>query len=134
MMFALLGIHEYYELTGDENAKYLFDKGIISLKDHLSDYDAGGWTYYDALGNPASKGYHHIHVKQLSQLYNITKDPYFKKYHDKWKNYEDNPPTFFIRFISQPSKSAIAIYISNVLALFIVFEIIVLCAVKIKRS
>ena len=132
MVFALLGIHEYYELTGDENAKYLFDKGIIALKDHLFDYDAGDWTYYDAFGNPASKGYHHIHVRQLSQLYDLTNDPIFKEYHNKWKNY--NPLPFFIRFIRQPSKLGIAIYVSNFLSLFILFEIIVFLTVKIKKG
>jgi hypothetical protein len=133
MMFALLGIHEYYELAGDENAKYLFDNGIISLKAHLSDYDAGGWTYYDTLGNPASKKYHHIHVRQLSQLYDITNDPVFKEHHDKWKSYEDNPLQFFNRFIIGPKKLWVAIYVLNFLSLFILLEIIMLSAAKIKK-
>lgn len=133
MMFALLGIHEYYELTGDENAKYLFDNGIISLKAHLSNYDAGGWTYYDTLGNPASKKYHHIHVRQLSQLYDITNDPVFKGYSAKWKSYEDSPLQFFNRFIIRPKKLWVVIYVLNSLSLFILLEIIMFSAAKIKR-
>ena len=57
MIYALLGIWEYYKITGDENAKYLFDRGITSLKNHLHEYDANCWTFYDALGNLASKKY-----------------------------------------------------------------------------
>lgn len=138
MMYALLGIHEYYELTGEDNAKYLFDEGIIALKNHLSDYDAGGWTYYDSLENSASKGYHHTHVRQLSQLYNITNDPIFKEYHNKWKSYEDSPLRFFyylknIKWSSRSGKLGIAIYISNFLSLFILLEIIVFSTIRIKK-
>ncbi|GIU72614.1 MAG: hypothetical protein KatS3mg003_2093 [Candidatus Nitrosocaldaceae archaeon] len=42
-------------------------------------------TYYDILGNPPLK-YHEIHVRQLAELYNITKDKLFKEYYYKWKD------------------------------------------------
>lgn len=125
MMFALLGIYEYYNLTNDENAKFIFDKGIVALKRHLSDYDSGHWTYYDALDTPASKFYHHVHVTELSRLYDITKEPIFKEYHDKWKSYEDSPFRFYYRFINSP-RSGIFIYILNFLSLFLLFKITVL--------
>lgn len=124
MIFALIGIHEYYKVTGDENAKYLFDKGIIALKNNLANYDAGGWSYYDSAGNLASKNYHQIHVEQLSYLYNITKDPTFKHYHDTWKNY--TYPQFFNRFMKQPSKLGVGIIFLNFFALLILFKIFVL--------
>jgi hypothetical protein len=89
MMFALLGIYDFYERTNDPAAKLLFDKGIISSKNHLGEYDAGNWSYYDRKGNLASEKYHNIHIRQLSLLYNITGDPLFKEYSDKFKDYED---------------------------------------------
>jgi heparosan-N-sulfate-glucuronate 5-epimerase len=91
MIFALFGIYEYYEFTGDKDAKYLFDKGIISLKSNLHDYDVGDWTYYDALGHRASTSYSKIHTNQMLQLYEITKDPFFKEYYEKFKRYDENP-------------------------------------------
>ena len=89
MMFALLGIHDFYERTNDPDAKILFDNGIISLKNHLGEYDAGNWSYYDRNGKLASEKYHNIHIQQLSILYNITGDSAFKNYHDKFKSYND---------------------------------------------
>ncbi|RMF31408.1 MAG: hypothetical protein D6752_02240, partial [Candidatus Nitrosothermus koennekii] len=62
MMFALLGIYDYYKYTSDNNAKYLFDKGVLSLKNNISKYDYKGYSYYDILGNPPIK-YHEIHVR-----------------------------------------------------------------------
>lgn len=123
MMWALLGINEYYEVTADENAKFLFDKGIASLKDHLPEYDTGHWSYYDAKRTPSSKFYHHVHVVQLSQLYDITEEPIFKEYHDKWKGYEDSPLRFYFSFIKL-SRTGIYIYVLNFLSLLILSEII----------
>lgn len=119
-IFALLGIHEYYERTGDEDAKYLFDKGIIELKNHLSDYDTGEWTYYDHIGNNANIGYHHTHVTQLAQLYEITHDPILEQYHQKWKSYEDNP---LLKYKNMNKKQK-AVYPFNFFAIFIILEII----------
>jgi len=120
-MFALLGIHEYYERTGDEDAKYLFDKGIIELKNHLSDYDTGEWTYYDLLGNYANIHYHHIHVNLLSQLYEITHEPIFKEYYQKWKSYEDNPILKY-KYMCKKEK---AVFPLNFLIIFMFLEIII---------
>jgi len=128
-IYALLGIHEYYEGTDDKNAKYLFDKGIIELKNHLSDYDTGEWTYYDQVGNIADIGYHHIHVKQMAQLYEITHDPIFKEYHQKWKSYEDNPLLKY-KYMNKKEK---AVYPLNFFAIFIFLEIILFTWGKIEK-
>ena len=125
-IFALLGIHEYYERTGNKDAKYLFDKGIIELKNHLSDYDTGEWTYYDQVGNNASIGYHHIHVKQLAQLYEITHDSVFKEYYQKWKSYEDNP---LLKY-KHMNKKEKAVYPFNFFAIFIFLEIILFVYIR----
>ena len=87
MIYALFGIYEYYEFTGDQDAKFLFDQGIVSLKNNLYKYDTGNWTYYDAIGGRAPRSYHKIHVSQMLQLYKITKDPFFKEYYEKFQRY-----------------------------------------------
>ena len=92
MMYALLGIYEYYERTGslDNKALFLFDMGIAELKKELHNYDSGEWTYYDKFKKPASPYYHNIHVNLLREIYSITMDPIFEQYHHKWKSYSDN--------------------------------------------
>lgn len=53
MLFALIGIYEYYEYTYDSDAKLIFDKGINSVKENLVKYDNGkGHSYYDILQTP----------------------------------------------------------------------------------
>ena len=132
MMWAMLGIYEYYELTEDENAKFLFDKGVIALKNHLPEYDTGNWSYYDAMGNPAEKFSHHVHVTQLNMLYDITKEPIFKEYHDKWKGYEDSPFRFYFSFLNL-SRTGIYIYVLNFVTLFLLSEIILHLYIKINK-
>ncbi len=120
-IFALFGIYEYYQITGDEKAKYLFDKGIIELKNHLSDYDTGEWTYYDNLGKHANIMYHNVHTKQMLQLYDITQDPVFMRFYQKWKNYQDNP---LVRFNYMNLKEKV-VYPFNFLIIFVLIEIII---------
>jgi heparosan-N-sulfate-glucuronate 5-epimerase len=91
MMSALLSIYEYFEYTGDAKAKYLFDKGIVALKKNISSYDNNGNSYYDILGNPAKQKYHLINIELLGRLFDITGEPIFDRYHDKWEENENEP-------------------------------------------
>lgn len=85
MQFTLLGIYNFYNYTGDANAKYLFDKGVDLLKRQLPLYDHNQtYSAYDRFGGYAPYGYHRIHVDLLEKLYDMTRDETFKKYHDLW--------------------------------------------------
>jgi heparosan-N-sulfate-glucuronate 5-epimerase len=87
MIFALLGIHDYYTYTRDPNAKYLFDQGIVALKKNLPRYNyEDHYTYYDVLGNLSPPSYHKAVIQSLSPLYKITRESIFKTYLDKWKH------------------------------------------------
>jgi heparosan-N-sulfate-glucuronate 5-epimerase len=95
MGFALLGIQDYYQYTGDSAAKFLFDQGATSVAKSLpryeyvdDEYTGEGYSSYDILNNtkPAPLKYHKIHVTQLGELYEITGEEIFKTYHDKWNN------------------------------------------------
>lgn len=128
MIYSLLGLHEYYLVTGDKRALFLFEKGIDSLHKHIAEYDAKWWTYYDCLGNLSSKKYHHIHIDQMGDLYNITGDPSFKEYHDKWENYENSPILFLNKLYHQPSKLGFAIYFFNVSIIFAILNSLTILA------
>lgn len=39
MMTTLIDLYKYYNATGDENGKYLFDKGVVALKNRIGEYD-----------------------------------------------------------------------------------------------
>ena len=117
-IFALIGLHEYYKITKDADALYLFNKGVDELKRHLDDYDTGCYTVYDLVGTPASGKYHDVHVKQMLIMYNITKDPVFMQYYGKWKAYSDKPGNILTKGILK--RLNIAIYMFNIFILFCV--------------
>jgi len=131
MMFAMLGIYDYYNYTGDPDAKYLFDQGVIALKKNLPVYDDDGYSYYDILGRPAAK-YHKIHIALLESLYDITHEEIFKTYHDRWASYRE--PIFIVRLMQEPlTKMEIAIFVSNFVAILILLEIIVFAIERTRK-
>jgi hypothetical protein len=89
MIWAVLGIYDYYNYTYDSEAKYLFDQGVLALKKNLPYYDNNGNSYYDLLTHNSAPYYHKLHIKLLGLLYNITKEDIFKMYHDKWQNFQN---------------------------------------------
>ena len=132
MMYALLGIHEYYEYTKDSDAKFLFDQGIIALKATLHNYDMnGGRSYYDILGR-FSAGYHKIHIQQLNELYDITNEEIFRNYHDRWKKYKE--PPFVIRLVQNPYKLGIAVFCANFFVLIFILEILIFVIERRKKK
>lgn len=88
MMFALLGLYDYYMYTNDMTAKELFDKGVNNLKEEIWKYNNDGYSYYDLLGNPSGK-YHPIHVDLTKKFYDITGQEDFQRYHNLWKEYHE---------------------------------------------
>lgn len=87
MMNAILAINEYYNDTKDPSAKFLFDQGILALKNDVPKYDKNGILYYDRMGLTANPFYSSSYVVLLEKLYKLTDEPIFKIYHDKWDNY-----------------------------------------------
>lgn len=87
MIYTVLGIYDYYNLTHDSEAKFLFDQGVLALKNNLRYYDNNGHSYYDMLGKVATRLYHLTHINLLQKLYNVAKDPTFKFYLDRWKTH-----------------------------------------------
>lgn len=95
MMFSLLNIYHYYNFTQDPDALYLFNQGILSLKNNLHNYDKNGtYSSYDKNKGNAPIFYHKVHLCLLDKLYNITKESLFKQYYDNWtKSYNEQPNT-----------------------------------------
>ncbi len=86
MMFAMQDIHSLYEYTNDPDVKFLFDQGIIALKNDLPTYDFYGYAYYDSLKGSTNYNYQIIHVQKSKWLYDVTNEEIFLEYHNKWKS------------------------------------------------
>jgi len=84
-MTTLLWLREYAVSTNSSVALQLYEQGLRSLLHFLPEYDTGsGWSYYDALHNPASKKYHSLHLKLLLEMYSVTGDRRFLEYYRRW--------------------------------------------------
>ena len=88
-MSTLLDIYSYYQYTNDTDSKFLFDKGIIALRNDIADYDFFGYTYYNALKKPSTYNYQKIHIDKTKLLYDITGEKIFLEYHNKWKSCDE---------------------------------------------
>lgn len=87
-IFAMIGLYDYYLAFNDVKVKDLFMKMLLTLKKHLSDYDAGFWSYYDIRKHISSPFYHSLHIAQLKALNMIEPDEVFEYYINKWSNYQ----------------------------------------------
>lgn len=121
MMYALLSIHEYSTDCSDGRTRVLWSKGLQCLKSRLMTYDAGWWTYYDALGTIASKSYHGVHIDLLRKVHEVTSDPIFKKAIERWRGYRTG---FVVReFIRQkPSWHDWVVLLLNIGIVLVAFE------------
>jgi len=72
MIFALWGLRDLFEITGDRRAGRIFETGVESVIQALPLFDNGFWSWYWVCeGDPpyiASMMYHSLHVSQLLSL------------------------------------------------------------------
>lgn len=119
MMYTLLGINDYYQFTQSSKARFLFSQGLQALTQSLPQYDDNGYSFYDALGNPAWE-YHRVHIELLDKLYNISRENTLKEYRDKWKAFEE--PYSILLQIQHPTSIIFVAFISNFIILLMLSE------------
>ena len=93
-MFTLIGLHDLYSISGDKQAKQLYDDGIETLEYCLPFYDSTGISLYH-LGHLTDKNlplhtsekYHNIHVAQLKIINQFENNATFMYYSERWENY-----------------------------------------------
>ena len=93
-MWTAMGVYDYYLLTKDKQVEVIFYRCIETLKKNLYKYDIGFWSLYELSGTRikmiASHYYHSLHIIQLTILYNITGEPIFNKFAERWHRYDKN--------------------------------------------
>ncbi len=120
-IYAILGAQKLWDLTKQDSAKLLVDKGLQALKSQLAFYDAGNEIiYYDIYKKQADKKYQHILVYQMNELWQITGDTTFKDYYDKWSKPLNKP--YVVRIIHEKNRSGLIsfllLFMSLLLLLF----------------
>jgi hypothetical protein len=91
-IFALLGVFDFYRVTGELVFRQRFDAGVDSLVRSLPRFDLGFHTAYsldDRL--PANNSYHLIHITLFEVLATITGDARFADAARRFRRYHDSP-------------------------------------------
>ncbi len=95
MIFALCGVYDFLRaFPGHFLAEQIFEKGVRTLVDLLPQYDMGFWSKYSLCRadfhpevDPATIGYHYLHIVQLQLMYRLTEKEIFQEYARKWEGY-----------------------------------------------
>ncbi len=76
---AIMGVYEYYRVTGDYRAKRVYDASLTTLKYYLLQYRRENQTSYYCLGHkmPATSAYHSLHIQMMQDLYCVSGDFFF---------------------------------------------------------
>lgn len=94
-IWALWGIYDYWLLTRKPEAFKLFQSYVDTIVKNLGRYDSGFWSYYELTPQRvkciASNFYHRLHIVQLKIMHEMTGQPDFMNYAEKWSRYLDNP-------------------------------------------
>lgn len=136
MAYSLWALWDYYEYSEDELAKELFKRGMLTLLQHVPEYDAGVWSYYDANGTLANPNYHRENINSLRVLYQITSEPLLLEYSQRWEGYANSKLAWVIReftleqpFIvrrflnEQPQEIDFAILLCTCLLVWVILEL-----------
>ena len=92
MIFAMIGLYEFWRLTGDVDGHRLFVSGALTLSKFLPKFDAGYGSRYDLkTRRVVEEKYHRIHVAQLRLLFDWTGEEIFRKMADRWESTWTNP-------------------------------------------
>lgn len=117
-LFALLGLRYYDAKMKSNEARYLYNQGLLSLKHDLPKYDAGhGEIFYDAQGKLADKKYKAIITGQLKQLWQLTGDVEILYYYNKWVTPLQKP--YVYRIAKERNRSGMVLFSLLTLTFFV---------------
>jgi heparosan-N-sulfate-glucuronate 5-epimerase len=93
-IWASWGVYDYALATNDSTARNLFDQAVLTLSSTLASFDTGFWSLYERsstlLPMLASKFYHSLHIVQLRVMFQLTGNPQFNHFADRWESYRCN--------------------------------------------
>ena len=89
MMSALMGIHDFWKVSGNDSAYQVFLTGLKTLKKNLHAYEFPFGTAYDLRHEHGerpnfSAHYHSVHVSHLRILHALSGDVFFLQKADEW--------------------------------------------------
>ncbi len=91
-IFAWMGLREFADVFEDKKAANLAAESLASLVAALPRYDTGYWSRYCLFPRfpgafLANRFYQLLHIAQLRAMFDLTGEPAFRIYADRWDRY-----------------------------------------------
>jgi hypothetical protein len=122
MIVVLQALSDFYKITENQDALFLFNKGIKAVKRTLYLYDDNGHSNYDILGKPASPWYHRFHIELLGFIYSETNEPVFNEYKQKWVQYKE--PSYLGALIKKPTRIGVFVVFSSFVTVLLIISLV----------
>ncbi|MGQ3414364.1 D-glucuronyl C5-epimerase family protein [Natrinema sp. LN54] len=85
-IFAIYGLYEYWLISGRDDVKETIQKALATILIYIDQFrNPGDVSYYCLKHDIKDEGYHHRHVVQLEQLYQMTGDRRFKEKSEQFR-------------------------------------------------
>jgi hypothetical protein len=89
---AVVGLHDFWQITGDQVAQTLFQEGDTEGRAVLPRYDTGKWSLYDQ-ATESDLSYHRLLITFLDNLCQRTSAPIYCDTATRFRQYLTQPPT-----------------------------------------
>lgn len=90
-IFAWWGLYDYVLVTDDKGYyQSALMKSLNTLVNMLPQFDCAYWSMYDLDGKITSPFYHNLHIAQMQVMYDLTGNPIFRVYANKWESVQKN--------------------------------------------
>lgn len=90
-IFAWWGLYDYVLVTNDKGYyQSALMKSLNTLVNMLPQFDCAYWSMYDLDGKITSPFYHNLHIAQMQVMYDLTGQPIFMFYANKWESEQKN--------------------------------------------
>lgn len=100
-IFSAFGLFDVWKITSDNQFGYAWQEALRGIAEHLSQFDAGHWSYYDLSGKYTSPFYHKLHIELLKAVNSLSYNAVFEQYIDKWTKYKDSSFWTRIAFLNK---------------------------------
>jgi hypothetical protein len=88
---AVIGLHDFAQITGDTLAQTLFQQGDAEAQAVLPHYDTGKWSLYDQTAE-SDLNYHQLVTTFLQNLCQRTRTPIYCDTASRFRAYQHQPP------------------------------------------
>ncbi len=97
---AVMGLHDFAELTNDERARRLFRRAEPEARREVPYSDLGDWSLYDWRGHASDRNYHEL-LREVLQGLGIRLGGIYCRYAIRYRHYQIDPPR--LRFLGPPT-------------------------------